>query len=105
MEEAPKAEWVALRKLSPTEEEYKETSHVDLLIDAGLVIALHPEGHVVRLTSKGHDYVAAIRNDTTWNKTKEIAGKAGVKTLGVLAEVAVAIGKQKIKEMTGFDLP
>jgi hypothetical protein len=104
MEEHPQAEWIHVKVLSPSQEEYKETSHIDLLIDAGFVVPVKPGAQVVRLTNKGHDFIAAIRDDTTWSRTKEVASKAGTKTLGVLAEVAIAIGKEKVKELTGFDL-
>ena len=83
--------------------ERKEAGHVELLKDAGLV-ADSGFGGAIRITNHGHDFLAAIREQSTWNKTKELAESAGVKTLGVLFEVAVSLGKQKLKEKMGLEL-
>lgn len=80
-----------------------ERGHILLLADAGLVELLGRHRETVRLTNKGHDFLASIRQDTTWAKTKEIAGNAGVKTIGVMFDVAVAIGKQKLRDATGLE--
>lgn len=80
-----------------------EFGHILLLADAGFVDLSGRGGDIVRLTNAGHDFIAAVRNDTTWSKTKDVAGKAGIATLGMMFEIAVAIGKQKLKEVTGWD--
>jgi hypothetical protein len=84
-----------------SDQERREYGHLLLLDDAGYVkVSRHD---YVRITNRGHDFIEAIRNDTTWNKSKEIAEKAGVKTVNILFEIAVSIGKQKLKEMTGWE--
>jgi hypothetical protein len=78
--------------------------HVALLQDAGLV-----EGEVMktgsspyacaridRLTSAGHDFCDAIRQDTIWNKAKEYVIKPGAcHGLSILVEwVKIEVGKR-----------
>ncbi|MBQ0820972.1 DUF2513 domain-containing protein [Microvirga sp. HBU67558] len=57
-----------------------------------------------RLTWKGHDLIDSIRDPEVWKKTKEGASKAGGWTVQLLADFSKAILKQKLKEMTGFEL-
>jgi hypothetical protein len=87
-----------------TDEEIAD--HVQQLIEEGLV-----EGHVqrnhqgvpcaaviIRLTSKGHDFVDATRNHTFWMKTKAYVTKnLPGWTLSVVKEVAERALKGEIK--------
>jgi hypothetical protein len=60
--------------------------HVALLFDAGLaegrLVNTNTHGIVAasidRLTSAGHDFLDAARNDTVWNKAKEKVLKPGL---------------------------
>lgn len=60
--------------------------NMELLIEAGLVvgkmsdaITLYPkEFQAERLTWAGHEFLDAIRDDTVWNKTKEIFKTKGL---------------------------
>ena len=45
-----------------------------------------------RLTWEGHDYLENIRQDTIWNRTKDIILEKGlVMTLGVIKTVATGL--------------
>lgn len=43
------------------------------------------------LTPKGHEFLANIRDIQNWNKTKEIAKKAGSISLDVLSQIASSV--------------
>lgn len=76
--------------------------HAELLCDAGYFDSRN-DG-VYRITNQGHDYLAAIKNDTIWNKTKEGAASVGGVTLGVMKDMAVAYLKRELAEKTGLSL-
>lgn len=61
---------------------------------------------VGNLTSKGYDLLDEIREDTTWNKTKDIVKKKGLPmVLGVVKDIASTITQAAtqaaIKQITG----
>lgn len=66
-------------------------AHAILLCDAGFFHEVH--SGIFRLTNQGHDYLAAIRDDGIWQKTKEAASTAGGVGLGVMKDIAVAYAK------------
>ena len=77
--------------------------HVEIMKEGGLLHAQigRSDGtgiysvRVFRLTWDGHDFLAAIRNDTIWNKTKkQFADHAIDWTFDLLKAVAVGYGKQ-----------
>ena len=45
-------------------------------------------GGIYRLTSKGHDYLDALRDDNIYNESKGIANKLGDKSLDTLFDIA-----------------
>jgi hypothetical protein len=58
-----------------------------------------------RITSNGHDYLDAIRDEGVWNKTKKtIAETGGNATLEMVKLVAIAYVRKLAKEKTGLDL-
>jgi len=79
-----------------SDEEYKKLSeHIKLLIDDGLIETAKPliaQGFSIfminRITSKGHDFLDALRSETVWNQTKEKMQEIGGYTLGVAIEIA-----------------
>jgi RIO-like serine/threonine protein kinase len=84
-------------------EESKEREyHLELLKDEGLLVSVGK--YTYRMTSKGHDYLDAIRSDTVWNKTKEGAAKVGGMTLGMMKDLAIAYVKQEAAEKLGVKL-
>lgn len=55
--------------------------HLELLVDSGLVTQASCstfENSGLRLTMKGYDMLDALRDDTVWNKVKDLAVKSGV---------------------------
>ena len=62
-------------RLGMTADEQKWLGHVYLLVDAGLVV--ESGEHAVRISSKGHDYLATIKDEQNWNRTKDVAAKVG----------------------------
>ena len=83
-------------------DEQKEEYHVLLACDAGIMCPLGVA--MFRLTSQGHDYIAAIRSDTIWKKTKDGAASIGGVSLGVMKDLALAYLKQEISVRLGVDL-
>jgi hypothetical protein len=76
-------------------------AHTELLIEDGLIDgkmlygALGPIQAVVnKLTSRGHDAIAAVRNDTVWGNAKKYAAEHGAAfTMNILVQVATSLTK------------
>lgn len=75
-------------------EAVKRGYHLMLLCDAGLFVEVN--SGVYRLTNDGHDWLAAVRDDTIWNKTKEATGKVGGAGLQLIGSIAAGFVKQKL---------
>ena len=60
---------------------------------------LNWEYTIVDLTPKGHEFLANIRDNTMWNKTKRKAAEIGVASLQMLAQIAAAIAQSQITGM------
>ena len=43
------------------------------------------------LTFKGHEFLNNIRNDSNWDKVKEVAKKAGSSSLNALGQIAASV--------------
>ena len=80
----------------------KRAYHLMLLCDAGYMTNVID--HTYRMTSSGHDYLDAIRDDTVWAKIKDVTGKTGGVSLGILKDLGVAYLKQEITKKTGIQL-
>jgi len=89
------------RTMGMSQNDERRNYHIDLLSDAGLIVFLSEDGDTFRVTNDGQDFVDAIRNDTTWNKTKSIAQEAGGMTVSLLRDIAVALIKEKAAEVIG----
>ncbi len=83
-------------------EDKKFHYHIELLCDGGLLTPLGVGTY--RMTNQGHDFVAAIRDDTIWKRTKEGAAQVGGVTLGVLKDIAVAYAKQEVRVKLGIEI-
>lgn len=88
--------------LSPSTEDLKRHMHAKWLSDAGLL--LEENDGVFRITNQGHDYLAAIRDDGIWKKTKAAASSAGGVGLGVMRDIAVAYVKQELSARLGLQI-
>lgn len=106
IEEAPAGKTVAGRDLHrPDHADADVIEHLKLLDDAGFLdveFRRHLGDHgpqlgnteVCRLTWDGHEFIATIRSDTVWNKTKErVADVGGSVSLTTLSEVAGSVAK------------
>jgi hypothetical protein len=82
--------------------EEKTLYHLELMCDEGLLMRLSVNG--LRMSSHGHDFIDAIRDDTIWKRTKEGAKTVGGVTLGMLADLAKAYVKEEIKSKLGVSL-
>jgi len=67
----------------------KQCSEAGLL--SGVQFFLDGSAIVMDLTPHGHEFLANIRSDTNWNKTKEIAQKAGSTSLSVITQIAAKV--------------
>lgn len=77
--------------------------HKVLLIDAGLVEGKVGYGtkisvvKIIRLTWQGHEFLSAARNNSVWNKAKEMIAKANVSsTIPILTDLLTTIAKQQL---------
>lgn len=86
---------------SPAEEK-RRYYHLKLLADAGLMEERGERGTIFRMTNAGHDFCAAIRDETIWNKTKGAAASAGGVGLTLLRDISMAYLRGKLR---GLGLP
>ncbi len=47
--------------------------------------------HIKDLSPSAHEFLANIRSETTWSKTKEVAKKVGSSSLTVLLKIAAGV--------------
>lgn len=84
--------------------------HVQLLDEAGFIEAvdLSTIGEYYwapkRLTYRGHEFLNGIRDPKAWSFAKDVAKRAGTKTLEFLFDAAKAYAKSEFKRITGFDM-
>ncbi|MBW7475958.1 DUF2513 domain-containing protein [Paenibacillus oenotherae] len=88
--------YIPLSKPRLTDFSYEEVFyHIDQCRMSGLVTrvrkTMNPSYHVEDLTPTGHAFLADIRSDTNWNKTKEIAKNVGSFSLDALTKIAVGV--------------
>lgn len=102
MEASDDIHMVAALHINASPEGLKRHEHAELLCDAGLFQRVNKG--VYRMTNQGHDYLAAIRSDTVWSKTKQGAAKVGGASLGMLKDIALAYVKQEAAQKLGIDL-
>jgi uncharacterized protein DUF2513 len=79
--------------------------HSYLVVDAGLAKGINvqtlsdtsPNWQILQLTSEGHDFADAARNDTTWNQAKVVvAEKGGGATLEIVKQVLIGLIKHSL---------
>ena len=93
---------LAVMTLSPLDAELKRHMHATWLCDAGFFQEVNKG--VFRITNQGHDYLAAIRDDGIWKKTKDAAATAGGVGLGIMKDIAVGYVKQELSTRLGIAL-
>jgi len=86
-----------------TSEQDKRRYHALLLCDAGLFQRESTDSF--RLTSAGHDFIEAMRDEGIWKKTKDaVAQTGGNATLEIVKKIATGFLKKQIKDRTGLDV-
>lgn len=94
----------------PSYSEEELNYHCLQLIDAGLLNAkainvmgqISPQlWRIFDLTYPGHQFLADVRSDTTWNKTKNIAKNVGSESLHALKDIAVGVVTAAIQNQFG----
>jgi hypothetical protein len=76
-----------------------------LMQDAGWIEGRHAEEGFFRITSRGHDYLDAVRNDGIWAQTREAVRDAGGSaTLEIVKAVAIGFVRKKLEQHTGLEL-
>lgn len=93
---------VAVLVMNPSEADLKRHMHAVWLSDAGYFQEVNKG--IFRITNQGHDYLAAIRNEGVWQKTKAAASSAGGVGLSVMKDIAVAYVRQELSERLGIPL-
>lgn len=98
--------------------------HMRLLYDNGLIVRTDGEpgfghelltymqGHTyiwneypLRLTARGHDFIANLRQKEVWEMVKTNFKDEGISTLmGISKSLALGFAKKKIKDLTGLDI-
>lgn len=58
--------------------------------------------YITDLTPHGHQFLANIRSDTIWSKTKLIAGKVGSASLDCISQISSAILSELIRSSFGL---
>ena len=95
--------YIAALSMGAGEEDKKKYYHAELLCDAGFFDS--KSSGVYRLTSQGHDYLDAVRDEGIWKQTKKaVADTGGSATLEIVKSVAVALLKERIGKITGLDI-
>lgn len=55
------------------------------------------EYYVADISPKAHEFLANIRKDTIWQKTKDTASKIGASSLSVLCQIASSVVSEIVK--------
>lgn len=89
----------AFKNAAPDVEVYAIT----LMVDEGL-LAVAGRG-TIRITSAGHDFLDAVRDDSIWAKTTAVASDVGgSSTTKLLKDIAYGFLKVKVEKHTGIEL-
>jgi Hypothetical protein (DUF2513) len=93
---------MAVMMLSPSEEDLKRHIHAKWLADDKYFEEVG--SGIFRITNRGNDYLASIRDDKIWKKTKDTAASVGGVALGVMKDISVAYVKQELSTRFGLSL-
>lgn len=80
--------------------------HLELCEEYGYIVTPNsqPMGgiQIKRLSVSGHEFLENIRQDTNWNKTKEVAKSAGSTSMEILSNVASSLMAALISKHLGL---
>ena len=89
--------------LDASYEHSREYYHLNLMIDDGLLVKISDD--CCRMTSAGHDFTDAIRDEGLWNETKKVVAETGGNAaISVLKAIAIGFLKKKIKDHTEIEI-
>jgi len=84
-------------------ESRKRHYHMLLLTDKGF--AQQVGNDTYRLTAAGHEFIAAIRDEGIWARTKAVvAEQGGSIPLEILKQLATGLLRKQISDRTGIEL-
>lgn len=87
-------------------DQMKVLYHMKQCDRSGLIVGFKPDMsqncRVTDLSPSGHEFLANIRSETTWNATKDISKKIGSDSLGAMLQVATAVVTEIIKNHLGI---
>jgi len=92
----------SIRVKVPEHSDAEISYHIGLLAEAGLVEAQNFRGDdriewwPMKMTWAGHEFLDAARNDTIWEKMKEMTKKAGGFAFATVFDLLIALGKQSL---------
>ncbi|MFJ4393162.1 DUF2513 domain-containing protein [Pseudomonas soli] len=89
---------------TPAEVEY----HFHLLVNNGMFEIPRSSGgmYILRgLTTKGHDFVDSVRDETIWKLTKGGIEKAGGVTVDMIVTLAKGFIRKQLEKHTGIQIP
>lgn len=73
--------------------------HLKCLADSGFLEEVSPSNGIFRMTNSGHDFCAAVRDDTTWRKIQDASGKVAGVPLSIMKEVGLGYLRAKLGQM------
>ena len=80
--------------------------HLELCEEYGYIVTPDKqpmsEIQVKRLSVSGHEFLENIRQDTNWNKTKEVAKNAGSTSIEILSNIASNLATVLISKHLGL---
>ena len=97
--------WVFIETLDGEGDQTEERAYHRRLMSDGGLIDMSSIKHGYRMTSAGHDYLDAIRDEGLWAKTKAtVAETGGNATLQIFINSASGFLRKKISDQTGINL-
>ena len=80
--------------------------HLELCEEYGYIVTPDKqpmrESQVKRLSVSGHEFLENIRQDTNWNKTKEVAEGAGSTSIKIISNIASNLAVAYISKHLGL---
>lgn len=99
MEADPEPQKIFVLTLDADDEDRDTYFHLRLLADEGFLEESGKYGGVFRMTNKGHDFCAAVRSDTVWGQTKQVAAQVSGVSLSILKDIAVGIVREQLVKL------
>lgn len=80
--------------------------HLNYCVEADLLAEAEGNGLynivISDLTPRGHEFLSNIRNNSNWEKTKDVGSKIGAFGLNVAAKIAEGVATAHIKQVLGL---